>query len=478
MSARVPAQHQESGQEGLAVNMKVSRYNHLFAYSAGLRLAFNALTGSVLCVQGKDGDLIQGVLEGKRRIGGSAAWRDRLGQLGFLVEPDINEVNVLREMFRIAREREDGSAAITILPTLACNFACSYCFEQHCGGPMSPEIQDALVEFVRTRVLRHGASLSVEWFGGEPLLALPVIEHLTERLESACREEGAGTPRGSMVTNGYLLTPQNVSRLLAAHISSAQVTLDGPAEVHDRRRPLSGGGGSFRRIIENLKQLPESFHVCVRINVNGGNRGHILELLKLLFAEGVIPRATAYVSRVESFGEKCQSSEGGLLTAEDFAAYRRDLAEECSRAGIPRMWNDHPRVLALGVCVVDQRKSFVVEPDGRLLKCWAEAGNQCGEAVAHLRCRESWDRIATSSLERRNPFDDGECCACGILPICMGGCPRLREDTRRRGDKRCPPLRYSLAEAVRAFYFSLHPEEAAVAGSQVASADQAQGRRE
>ena len=57
-----------------------------------------------------------------------------------------------------------------------------------------------------------------------------------------------------------------------------------------------------------------------------------------------------------------------------------------------------------------------------------------------------------SRLQSRDPFDDEECCQCSLLPVCMGGCPTVRESERRLGQKRCPPLRYSLPEEVRNLY--------------------------
>jgi uncharacterized protein len=70
---------------------------------------------------------------------------------------------------------------------------------------------------------------------------------------------------------------------------------------------------------------------------------------------------------------------------------------------------------------VDNLSAFVIEPNGRLLKCWTKAGNNTGKEIAHLLKEETWNSFAISTLQNRDPFDNQECCNCKILPACMGG---------------------------------------------------------
>ena len=54
---------------------------------------------------------------------------------------------------------------------------------------------------------------SVSWYGGEPLMALPIIEKLSEAFFRLCEENGVKYTE-SIVTNGYLLTKENLTGII------------------------------------------------------------------------------------------------------------------------------------------------------------------------------------------------------------------------------------------------------------------------
>ncbi len=433
--------------------IKPSHYTHLFSYSDGIRLAYNALSGSILKLEGDEGNRIESMLSGDNTVvSKNPLLANKLTDLLFLVEDDINELNVVKHMFKNMRLKETSPISLTILPTLGCNFGCNYCFEKHVKGLMSKDVQDALVRFVTTKLLPKSNRMSIEWFGGEPLLGISVIENLTARLKEACLKFNVNIPPSNIITNGYLLDDKMSSKLINLGITSAQITLDGTAEIHNRRRPLVNGKGSFEKIIDNIKNISDKLEISIRINVDAHNKDCIFDLLNLLYNENFIPKIKPYVARVESFSEECRSSEGDFLTSEQFAEFKNDLKHRCKEAGIPWFSSSTTKLSACGFCMVDNVNGFVVEPNGRLLKCWAEAGNRKGTEIANLLKEETWNNFAISPLQNRDPFDDQECCNCKILPACMGGCPMTRENHRLQGYKECPPMRYSLAQEIRNLY--------------------------
>ena len=83
---------------------------------------------------------------------------------------------------------------LTIAPTISCNFACTYCFQEHPQRTMDSEQVTRTKRFIEAR-LQHGTHLHVTWFGGEPLMAFPVIQSLLpwmEELAAARRDHYTG----------------------------------------------------------------------------------------------------------------------------------------------------------------------------------------------------------------------------------------------------------------------------------------------
>ena len=184
-------------------------------------------------------------------------------------------------------------------------------------------------------------------FGGEPLIGLSVIERVSKRFWDLCNTNGLPNPARSITTNGYLLNEDMYGTLMDLGITSAQITLDGPPEIHDLRRPLVAGKPTFDRIIKNILCAPEAFSLSVRINVDSGNCQHIFELIEVLHNEGVIPRASVYAGMVESFSEECRSSSGAFLSPQEFALFKSDLNRKCESAGISWVCRETPRLTAV-----------------------------------------------------------------------------------------------------------------------------------
>jgi uncharacterized protein len=140
-----------------------------------------------------------------------------------------------------------------------CNLDCGYCYVYHMGDEgwrsqpkrMSEHTQ-ALVG-MRLRELREaqGRPFSVVLHGGEPLLL--GVRRLGALLEMLRRALGADCGI-SIQTNGVLLG-SDVLDLCAGQQVGLSVSLDGPAEVHDRFRIDRVGRPSHARVVAGLKRL-------------------------------------------------------------------------------------------------------------------------------------------------------------------------------------------------------------------------------
>ena len=163
---------------------------------------------------------------------------------------------------------------LTILPTERCNLSCSYCYETFELGKMRPLVVEAVQRLIRRRGphLRH---LQVDWFGGEPLLAMDVIEAIAGTAHTAAQENPHLDYTGSATTNGVLLTESVARRLSNVGVRLLHVSLDGPAEAHDETRIDRKGRGTFAKLHANLEAIRDSdVDVKVKLRVHVTPRNH------------------------------------------------------------------------------------------------------------------------------------------------------------------------------------------------------------
>jgi uncharacterized protein len=170
---------------------------------------------------------------------------------------------------------------LILLPTEHCNFRCTYCYEDFSIGRMRSETIQGIKRLIDRRVdsLR---SLSVSWFGGEPLLARAVIEDISEHIVRAAAERPGLHYEGDITTNGYLLDILAVERLAELGIRLFQITLDGPEPFHDRTRVRADGKGSFRQIWQNLLAVRDGtvpVNVVLRVHLTSDNLPVMREFL-------------------------------------------------------------------------------------------------------------------------------------------------------------------------------------------------------
>src|SRR3954466_16296712 len=172
-----------------------------------------------------------------------------LTEHGFVVGSRDGERLDLQDFFREVRENTD-TLKITVLTTLQCNFACDYCIQGDHGdynknaAKMSMETAARVGTWIERRLDAIGPKrLALAFCGGEPLLNMPVLYYLAERLHGACAARGASIAI-NIITNGLLISREMVERLNPLGLNGIKITLDGDRAAHDRSRPLRGGQGT------------------------------------------------------------------------------------------------------------------------------------------------------------------------------------------------------------------------------------------
>ncbi len=405
--------------------MKPSRYNRIFEASDGTWLAFNSWSTALAELDNADVPFIQAILADpdgvpcdsphKREI------RESLVAGHFLLDDEVDEmaalqVDMMRDRFRTDRLH------LTIAPTLDCNFRCDYCYEEHLRVTMSRPVQEALLRWVEER-LRRIDTLHVTWFGGEPTLpgALQVIDSLSTRFLAMAQERGIAY-RAQLVTNGYTLDRRRMEKLAALGIQEVQVTLDGTPAEHDRRRFLTGGQGTFWKIVQNLKETADLAEFQTRINVDRRNAAAAIEVVEILTKEGLAARVRPYLAQVTATGVACGNIQESCFSSEEFARTEVEIYREAARRGLPL--SRYPFRIPGAFCIADRAEGYVVAPSGALFKCWHEVTLDPERAIGHLVDGEQpFHKTNEARWLSWTPMEKSECRACGVLPLCHGGCP-------------------------------------------------------
>jgi uncharacterized protein len=126
-----------------------------------------------------------------------------------------------------------------------CNLSCRYCIDDR--HPRTGDMSEQTVSAALDRFLELGprqGALSINFFGGEPALRLPLIRHAVEHVRRRAFHDRRNV-QFEMVTNGTLLD-DSFADFLEEHRFRVTVSLDGPADLHDPLRPFSSGRGSHQ----------------------------------------------------------------------------------------------------------------------------------------------------------------------------------------------------------------------------------------
>ena len=383
-----------------------------------------------------------------------------LGELGFVVDSRDADRRALDHFFDTVRN-DTSQLRLTVLTTLQCNFACGYCYQgdhdehNRQGHKMSLETAaQVLAHAERQLDAVQPKSLALTFFGGEPLLNLPVVYYLAERVHAAAAARGVRFTL-SLITNGLLLTPDVVDRLLPFGLTGVKVTLDGDQLAHDEKRPLRGGQGTFDRIVANLRAIAGRCAISIGGNFDAENAASYPALLDFLAEQSCAPsiaqvnfkpivagagpkvapaaaaRATGVIPLTPVAADGAPLGGGTCMTVAG-AGTRAGQADPCSTCHFADetmgFLRDETKKrgfatadgVHMGPCEIHRKHAQTIGPDGALYACPGFTGDTAfatGHVAAQptarqARAAERFDRIGAWK----------QCGDCAFIPVCGGGC--------------------------------------------------------
>ncbi|MCL2840316.1 MAG: SPASM domain-containing protein [Defluviitaleaceae bacterium] len=401
--------------------MKASNYNFFFPHEADSDkiIAYNSFSNALALMDKDKYKVFTCFIDSGKNIE-DKEFLEQLKVGRFLVDSECDELGLLR--LRMLKSRyQTRSLGLTITPTTDCNFRCTYCYEEDIIKPnyMSIEVQDKIIDLVRSQA-NTLSYLSVAWYGGEPLMALDIVERMSKSFLDICEENGIAY-NSNIITNGYLLTRENAELLKKLQVSSMQVTIDGNKDMHDQRRPLIDGFGTFDTILGNLLESKDILPpVSIRVNVDKYNVKQAEDVMSLLSKLNLLDKVKPYLGKVNPDNNTYDASKCFDIcgfSEVDFDYFSKYIDELGYNFRYPRIKSN--------VCTADAVNSFVIDASGFLYKCWVDIGN-IDASIGNLLINSNANDTLHLNYMLHDATENSICSDCNLLPVCMGGCPYRR----------------------------------------------------
>jgi uncharacterized protein len=427
--------------------MKYSRYN-IFSKIRDSENYFivNLLTGNADILDKEDAESLKVIKN--REVISEDTFSDELIDKGYLAE-ESDETSLYRKKYLdFLDSRDKDEVQLFFVTNYSCNFACTYCYQDQYINPnqeLNNEVIDSFFNYIRKEFAGRDKYITV--FGGEPLLNSTWQKAAIDYLLQKASEENHEV---SFVTNGYTL--ENYMDIFRNRkIREIQVTLDGTENIHNSRRFLKSGNGTFDSIVNGIDVcLQNNIPVNLRMVIDKENIGDLPAFARFAIEKGWTnsPLFKTQMGRNYEL-HHCQSSPDKLFS-------RISLFEKISE-----LTGEHPHILEFYRPAYSVSK-FLYEngnlPDplfdscpacktewafdytGRIYSCTATVGKE-DEALGTFFPAISLDTEKTDQWESRDVTSIPECRECNLQLACGGGCGSVAKNrTGKVCSSDCRPI--------------------------------------
>jgi len=409
--------------------MKISRFAFSFEYNDGV-VIFNTLNSAVVYLDKEAFDMLIKYCSNELRLDSAKLGRfndilKALESFHILVPEEENENRTYRALTGEIKYSK-SSLKYTILTTYDCNMSCTYCVQQeerknvYMSEDTAHKVADWIIYNAKSSNCRL---LVINYYGGEPLLNFNAIRILNDKLKDFCDEWNIKF-MVRMITNGTLLSDRILDYLLDTNLHGIQITLDGPKDLHDKRRIFKDGSGSFDIVYGNIKKVvyrAPDVNVAVRMNLDKENYREIPRLLDLLVNDHLHDKVFISFGRIIP-PLKCREIPPNMFAEKEFSKIFLWLIKECIKRGFPFSWSLKPTFVS---CAAVCSNSLIIDPNGRFYKCLDMIQDEfCVGSINDGFNYRYYEWVS------RDPLEYDVCRNCTLLPLCGGGCPRLAYYTK------------------------------------------------
>lgn len=427
---------------------------------SGRLLVINFLSGAVDILQGETLDAYRKVKLGSPIDSSCHSW---LLERGYVLPDGVTEKQVmstLLENFKVVQPRQPR---FYIAPSFDCNLSCIYCNQwdlnndckMHRAMVVSAfDIFDrAMEDFANKSTIGVPQRPMVHLYGGEPLL--PANMAIVECIFDEAKTRGYTV---SVITNGVHVP--DFIQLFDKYrdvVKSFLITVDGPPEVHDNRRPCKDGKGTFALVDAGISQLLEKeFKVTVQAVVDAASIPALVWLARYARSQGWLDEANCKLAAAKVMFPMCNPPPRyNMQDADDVSfieAYLQTLSQhpdEVSLFSVPTgeigVLQFLSRVLGspslipfpqLRGCDATNGLIWALGSDGLVYCCVETIGYQSFAVGQYYPVYKA----DTDAIERWRSLCVREretCLLCDWVTVCGGGCA-LKSLVSNRGCV-CPP---------------------------------------
>lgn len=350
--------------------------------------------------------------------------------VALLILDDSDEFSAWRSRLTYRRDDEAHIFILHFLPTIQCQLECDYCFEN--GADRGKGMEHSMVGLSRVWLDEYFAAhpeintFRLVIFGGEPLLRKDIVRNGLEAYHALAREHNLEF-WCELTSNGELLDEQTAAVLASHNWRRVQITLDGPEDLHDRRRHGRHQRPTFQNIMRNVDMLLATDyinHIDIRISLDSETADRVPELIHYLAARDAKKRINLNLGMVTAtFQTQSLVRIGNASTSLDQFVGEERIAEKAlvAWAVAKECGYKTPEEYITGPwCVAIAKHSAILQPDGTLQKCFCTAGRpeyNFGTITEHFD-----DYLKDERYEHFRRTDQCIEESCQFLPLCGGGC--------------------------------------------------------
>lgn len=358
---------------------------------------------------------------------------------GYYVNPVEEKKRYKQKYLDFIDARETDEIQIFFVPTYACNFNCSYCYQSGYDNPnqsydVKRDVVDSFFRYIDNEFA--GRKKYITLFGGEPLLNGDVTKNFIKYFIDKCKDRSLDL---AVVSNGYLLN-EYVPILKDAPIREVQITLDGTKEMHNERRPLKGGGDSFDAIVSGISNaLQNNIPINLRMVVDKENIKTLPNLAALAIKEGWT-KSPLFKTQLGRNYELhfCQSEQNRLYTR---ISMYQDLYELIKKH--PEILEFHKPAFSISKFLFEQgelpdplfdscpgaKTEWAFDYTGTIYSCTATVGKK-GEELGTFYPEITKYEDNIEEWQERDILSIEKCTHCELQLACGGGCASVAKNQK------------------------------------------------